>query len=52
MTINNSLFHKKIVYNETEAFVFHSTSIMLHFVEAEMLDEFGNVNVGGSKRVF
>ncbi len=44
MTIKNNLFHKKIEWNETEAFVFHSTSIMLHFVEAEMLDEFGNIN--------
>jgi hypothetical protein len=46
-TINNNLFHKKIVFDsdEDEAFVFHSTSIMLHFVQAAMLDEFGNINV-------
>ena len=46
-TIKNDLFHKKINYEaaEHEAFVFHSTSIMLHFVEANMLDEFGNINV-------
>ena len=29
-----------------EAFVFHSTSVMLHFTQATMLDEFGNLNVG------
>ena len=29
-----------------EAFVFHSTGIMLHFTQATMLDEFGNLNVG------
>ena len=28
-----------------EVFVFHSTSVMLHFTQASMLDEFGNVNV-------
>ena len=28
-----------------EAFVFHSTSIMMHFTQANMLDEFGNLNV-------
>ena len=44
-TIKNNSFHKKIDYINGEAFVFHSTSIMLHFVEADMLDEFGNVNV-------
>lgn len=27
-----------------EAFVFHSTNIMLHFTQATMLDEFGNLN--------
>jgi hypothetical protein len=27
-----------------EAFVFHSPSIMLHFTQASMLDEFGNLN--------
>lgn len=32
------------VSNE-EAFVFHSTTIMLHFTQATMLDEYGNLNV-------
>lgn len=28
-----------------EAFVFHSPSIILHFTQANQLDEFGNLNV-------
>ena len=28
-----------------EAFVFHSPSIMMHFTQANQLDEFGNLNV-------
>ena len=34
-----------------EAFVFHSTSIMMHFTQANMLDEFGNLNVNNEYRV-
>lgn len=59
-TIKNNTFHKRIDFlksvsptrpvrqssvSSEEAFVFHSTSIMLHFTQATMLDEFGNLNV-------
>ncbi len=32
-------------FSAEEAFVFHSNSIMMHFTQANMLDEFGNLNV-------
>lgn len=46
LTLTNNLFHKKFTLeaNEEEVFVFHSTTIMLHFVQSSIVDEFGNVN--------
>jgi hypothetical protein len=34
---------------EDEAFVFHSTSVMLHFTQASMMDEFGNLGSDASR---
>lgn len=41
--INEKLTRDASLTNE-EAFVFHSTNIMLHYTQATMLDEFGNLN--------
>jgi hypothetical protein len=41
-------FHEQIKHpvNQDESFIFHSTKIMLHFVQSSgMVDEFGNLNV-------
>lgn len=55
-TIKTNAFHKRIDFVHSnlieenkdsiceEAFVFHSTTIMLHFTQATMLDEYGNLN--------
>lgn len=34
----------QVSLNVEEAFVFHSTLVMLHFTQANMLDEFGNLS--------
>ncbi len=41
-------YHEQIRHpqNQDESFIFHSTKIMLHFVQSSgMVDEFGNLNV-------
>ena len=52
-TIQTNSFHRRIDFKSSktqanvteEAFVFHSNSIMMHFTQANELDEFGNLNV-------
>ena len=41
----DDLLKRQQSVSSEEAFVFHSTIIMLHFTQAKMLDEFGNLNV-------
>ena len=49
---NNSESSKKLKSQPStiseEAFVFHSPSIVLHYTQANQLDEFGNLNVKNS----
>lgn len=42
---NTEKFQKQQSIIIEEAFVFHSTLIMLHFTQANMLDEFSNLTV-------